>query len=93
MYICATATVVVQDKSGWMICSALAVKRHLTTVLIVAGEFTTAVIMMTYQLPVATVPTVRYVSQSIFQFQLLLLSRSGSLQEPELSGRALCRRT
>jgi len=54
--ICASCTATfTDDKSGWMICAAVAVKRHLTTVLIVAGEFTTATIMKPYQLRVATV--------------------------------------
>ena len=50
-----------QNKSGWITCSAVAVKRHLTTVLIVAWEFTTAaLILKTCPFSVATV---RYTSR------------------------------
>ena len=51
----ATRTAVVQGKSGWITCDAMAMKRHLTTVLTLAGEFTTAVIVKTCRFAVTTV--------------------------------------
>jgi len=48
-------TAVVQVKSGWMTCSALAVNCRWKTASATAWEFTTAVIMKTYPFSVATV--------------------------------------
>ena len=59
-------------QSGWMICNALAVKCHLSTVLTVAGAITTALIHTTYQLSVVTV---RYVHRSVTRCSLHIVSK------------------
>jgi len=50
-----TPTTVERVKSGWITCAALAAKCHFTTVLTVAGEFTTAIIVKTCQFAVSKV--------------------------------------
>ena len=54
MRILATTSAAVRVQSGWLTCTAMAVKRHSPTVRTLAGEFTTAVVMQTYQLSAVT---------------------------------------